>query len=103
MRFLLRATIPTEAGNKMVRDPNFGSMVQEILSEIKAEASYFVEDNGHRTVYVVLQIQDPSEIPNVAEPFFQGMNATVELMPAMIPEDLAKAGPAIDKWNKRFS
>ena len=47
MRFLLRATIPTEAGNRMVRDPNFGSMVQEILGEVKAEAAYFVEDNGH--------------------------------------------------------
>ena len=48
-------------------------------------------------------MQDASEIPNVAEPFFQGMGAKVEFHPAMMLEDLAKAGPAIEKWTKRFS
>ena len=102
MRFLLKVQMPTEAGNRAVRDPNFGQTMQEILTAIKAEASYWVADGGHRTGYIVVQIQEPHELPNIAEPFFQGLGATVEAFPAMTIEDLAKSGPDIEKWSKRF-
>ena len=41
MRFLIRARIPTEAGNKMVQDPNFLKKIEEYINKIKAEANYF--------------------------------------------------------------
>ena len=102
MRFLLKVTMPTEAGNRAVRDPNFGQTMQEILTEIKAESSYWTADGGQRTGYIIVQVQEPHELPNIAEPFFQGLGANVEFLPAMTFEDLAKAGPAIEKWSKRF-
>ena len=46
MRFLIRARIPTEAGNKMVQDPNFLKKIEEYINKIKAEANYFFESNG---------------------------------------------------------
>jgi hypothetical protein len=35
-------------------------------------------------------MQDPSEIPAIAEPFFMTLNAEVELSPAMTAEDVQK-------------
>ena len=48
MRFLIRATIPTEEGNKMVQDPNFLRKLEEYTNKVKAEAAYFFEANGNR-------------------------------------------------------
>jgi len=41
MRFLIRAKIPTEAGNLMVRDPNLLSKLETYINKVKAEATYF--------------------------------------------------------------
>jgi hypothetical protein len=46
MRFLIRATIPTEDGNKMVQDPNFLTKLEEYVNKVNAEAAYFFEANG---------------------------------------------------------
>ena len=47
-------------------------------------------------------MNDASEMPGIAEPFFLWLNADVEFFPVMKPEDLAKAGPAtaaaVQKW-----
>ncbi len=103
MRFLLKVSIPTEAGNKMIADPKFGKTMQQILKEIKAEAAYFAAEDGKRGAYIVVNMDDASKIPSIAEPFFLYMNATVEFIPVMTPEDLAKAGPDIAKALKRYS
>lgn len=92
----------TEKGNKALRDPQFGHKMSDLLSEIKAEAAYFTTICGHRGAYIVLNINDASEIPGIAEPFFLWLDAELDFMPVMRPEDLAKAGPAIgtaaQKW-----
>ena len=41
-------------------------------------------------------------MPAVAEPWFLGFNASVEFHPAMVPEDLEKAGPAIEQAVKNY-
>jgi hypothetical protein len=48
MRFVIRARIPTEAGNKMVKDPNFLKNLEEYMNKANPEASYFFEANGER-------------------------------------------------------
>ncbi len=47
-------------------------------------------------------MNDASEIPGIAEPWFLALNASVEATPAMVPEDLAKAAPAIEQAVKTF-
>ena len=51
MRFLVRATIPVEAGNALVGDPNFGKVMEDILSDLKPEAVYYCAEQGQRTIY----------------------------------------------------
>ena len=42
MRSIVRAKIPTEAGNKMVKDPNFVRNLKDYMNKLKPEASYFI-------------------------------------------------------------
>jgi hypothetical protein len=51
---------------------------------------------------LVLNVTEPSQIPAIAEPWFLAFSAAVELHPAMKFEDLAKAGPAIDRAARNF-
>ena len=44
-----------------------------------------------------------SQIPVAAEPLFLALNASVEFHPAMIAEDLMKAGPGIEDAVKKYS
>ena len=46
MRFLVRAQIPTEIGNKMVKNPKFLQELENYIHKVKAEASYFFEAGG---------------------------------------------------------
>jgi hypothetical protein len=48
-------------------------------------------------------MQDASHIPAIAEPWFLAFNASIELHPVMVPDDLAKAGESIERVNKRFA
>jgi hypothetical protein len=91
MRVLVRAMIPTSAGNKMVKDPNFLKNLEDYIRKFNCEASYFTEVNGNRTMVLVLDLASPDMIPAIAEPLFQGYEANVEIHPAMNLDDLKKA------------
>ena len=102
MRFLLKANIPVEAGNAAAKAGNLGGTIQAILADLKPEAVYFTDDHGQRTAFIFLDMQDASHIPAMAEPWFLAFNASVEIHPVMVPEDLLKAGPAIDQAVKKY-
>ncbi len=103
MRFLLKVNIPVEAGNAAAKAGKLGTTIQSILAEVKPEAAYFTDNNGQRTGFIVLDMQDASQIPAIAEPWFLAFNASIELHPLMAPADLAKAGGAIEKAVKTYA
>ena len=78
MRFLVKATTPTESGNVLIKQGKFAETIQGILGDLKPEAVYFVAEGGKRTVLLVIDLPDASHLPRVAEPFFLAFNATVE-------------------------
>lgn len=97
MRFLLKVEIPMQAGNKVIKSGELGDLIQRVLGEIKPEAAYFTLVGGERGAYFVVDMQDASQIPAIMEPIFLGLDATVECVPVMTPDDLQKAGPAIER------
>lgn len=103
VRMLMKVTIPTEVGNAMLLDGTMGTRIQAILDEIKPEAAYFIEENGKRCPIIVADLKDESCIPALAEPFFLAFGATVEMHPAMVLDDLMKAGPAMEKIARKFA
>jgi hypothetical protein len=102
MRFMLKVNIPVESGNVAARAGKLGATIQSILADLKPEAVYFTDNEGQRTGYIFLDMQDASQIPAIAEPWFLAFNASVELHPVMVPADLAKASGAIDAAVKKY-
>ena len=103
MRFLVKVNIPVEAGNAAAKAGKLGTTIQSILADLKPEAVYFTDEKGQRTAFVFLEMQDASQIPAIAEPWFLAFNASVEIHPVMVPEDLARAGGAIESVVKKYS
>ncbi len=102
MRVLLKVSMPVESANDVIRAGKLGSTIELILADQKPEAAYFVEMDGMRTGIIVVDIADASQIPAIAEPYFLAFNAEVSFHPAMTPEDLGKAGPAIEKAVRKY-
>jgi hypothetical protein len=102
MRMLLKVNIPVEAGNEAAKAGKLASTVQSILADLKPEAVYFTDDKGQRTGYLFFDLKEASHIPAVAEPWLQAFNASIELHPVMIPEDLARASSAIEAAVKKY-
>jgi hypothetical protein len=100
MRFLMKAAIPDEPFNNFVKEGSAGTKIQEILADLKPEAAYFVEMNGHRTGIFIINMDNTAQMPALAEPWFLLFNAEVEFHPAMVPEDLAHAG--LDSIGKKW-
>jgi hypothetical protein len=48
-------------------------------------------------------MQDASQIPAIAEPWFLAFNASIEIHPVMLPDDLAKAGGSIENAVKKYA
>lgn len=100
MRMLLNIRIPHEPFNAFVREGTIGELIARILAEIKPEAAYFTEQDGARGAILVVNLDEPSQIPAFAEPWFLTFNADCEFRVVMVPEDLDKAGLASlgSKW-----
>src|SRR3954469_24600115 len=101
MRFLMKVNIPNETGNAAAKAGKLGTKIQSILADLKPEAVYFTDDKGMRTGYLFLDLEEASQIPAMAEPWMQAFNASIEMHPVMVPDDLAKAAASIKKAVKK--
>ena len=82
--------MPTEAGNKMIQDPNGFKALENYIAKVKPEAVYFYEEGGDRTALFVVDVASADMIPVLAEPLFLGINAKVEFHPAMTLDDVKR-------------
>jgi hypothetical protein len=88
MRTMMKISIPAASGNKAIQDGSLPRIVQDTLEALKAEAAYFTAEGGKRTAFIFFDLKDSSQMPVVAEPFFMGLDAEVEIIPAMNAQDL---------------
>jgi hypothetical protein len=102
MRVLLKARLDTAVSNRHIQQGTLGSLMKSVMEELKPEAAYFTLENGKRTAYIVLSIQDSSELPRIGEPFLLAFGADVEVTPAMNSEDLGKAMPSLESAAKKY-
>jgi len=103
MRMLLRVSIPAESGNAAAKAGTLGSTIERILAELKPEAAYFyADDEGQRAGSIVFDMKESSQIPAIAEPWFLAFKAKLSFRPVMNPQDLAAAGPSIEKASKSW-
>jgi len=88
MRMMMRAKIPVEAGNAGISEGSLQAALQGVMEIMQPEAVYIGPADGERRVLIFFDLKDASDIPAITEPFFQKMNASVELMPVMNLDDL---------------
>lgn len=91
MRMMMLVQLPLEPFNTAVRNGTAGPKMKKILDDIKPEAAYFGEREGKRGGILIVDVQKPSDVPRLAEPWFLTFNAEVEFRICMKPEDLAQA------------
>jgi hypothetical protein len=95
MRIMLRAQLGLEAGSRAIADGSIAAVFDKVFGLCKPEATYFLTDRGMRTVYAIFDMTMPDQIPQIAEPLFQGLGATVEFMPVM---NQAELGSGLQAW-----
>ena len=89
MRFLIRARTPTEAGNKVVQDPNFLTKL-EYMNKVKPEAAYFMPIEGQRAGAFIVNVESNEQLPAMVEPLFQWWGANVDAIPVMNFDELKR-------------
>jgi hypothetical protein len=102
MRFMLSFRVPTEKANAAISDGSFPRTLQSIMEDLKPEAAYFTDVDGARGGYLIINIDDASQLPAMAEPLFFGLGATIEVHLVMTPDDLQKATPALEQAAQKY-
>ena len=92
MKMLLMVEFPHEPFNALVRSGKIGEIMNRVLEAIKPEATYFTEHDGMRSGIFLIDIEDPSEIPGYAEPFFLNFQANCKFRVVMSAQNLQDAG-----------
>ena len=100
MRMMMTVTFPVETFNAAVRDGTAATKMGRVLEEIKPEAAYFTDTDGKRSGVLIVNLTDASQIPALAEPWMLLFNASIELKPVMVPDDLKASG--IDQIGARY-
>jgi len=90
VRTLAIISIDTAAGNPAIQNGELAKVIGETLERFKPEAAYFGLKDGKRTMFMVFDMQDASQMPPLAEPFFMGLDAEISLEPVMNADDLRK-------------
>ena len=88
---MMTVKIGVEAGNRGIKDGALPRTIEAFMQQFKPEAAYFTTEGGDRTALFFLNMSETSQIPAMAEPFFQALGAHIELKPVMNGDDL-KAG-----------
>ena len=94
MRMLMRWRLGVAEASEAIRSGRMAEINKTLDELTKPEAQYFCTEGGTRTGYVFFDLADPSDIPPIAEPLFQELNATVEFFPAM---NVAQLGTGLGK------
>jgi hypothetical protein len=81
MRMIVYVSFPVETFNAAVKDGSAGVKMKRILDR-----------HGQRCAVLIVDLDDASQIPAIAEPWFLLFDAGVEVHPVMGPQDLASAG-----------
>jgi hypothetical protein len=102
MRFMITSRIPVEKGNELTKARSLDAIIHSIMEELKPEAAYFSDIEGARVGYIVVNMDDASQIAAIVEPLYLRLGAAIQVYRVMTPEDLGKATPAIEQASQKY-
>ncbi len=102
MRFMVTFRIPMDEGNAAVKDGSIGQTIEAIVDDLKPEAAYLAPIDGMRGGYLVVNMDDASQLPAVLEPLFLGLGATVQIDPAFTLDDMDKVMETLPQVTQKY-
>ena len=107
MRFFVRATIPTVGGNRVIIAGKMGPTVDEIVGQLKPESIFFRAIDkgptaGMKSIGMVLDLENASQIKSTVEPLFAAMEAKVEYEQVLSKDELLQALPSMQANVKKY-
>jgi hypothetical protein len=102
MRVMIRFAFPAEAGNAAIRTGKVEKVFQQIMEDLKPEAAYFHAVDGDRGGFFVFDMQESSQLAEIAERLFFGLNAKIEAIPVMAADDLRKGLSSVQETIRRY-
>jgi hypothetical protein len=83
----MNVTIPVEVGNRTIKDGTLPATLRGLMEKLNPEAAYFTP-TGDRSIWIVFDLADTSDIPTITEPLFENLHAKVTFAPIMDFDDL---------------
>ena len=102
MRVMIKFAIPIDAGNEGNRTGKLQKVFQQLAEDLKPEAGYFFPEGGQRAGFFIVDMRESSQVAEIAERFFYGLNARVEMTPVMNADDLQKALSSVQATAERY-
>lgn len=102
MRVMVKFSFPTESGNAAIRSGKVEKVFQQLMEDLKPEATYFYPEGGQRAGHFVVNMEDPSQVAGAVERFCFGLNAKIEMVPVMNGDDLHEALAGVQDIAKRY-
>jgi hypothetical protein len=91
MRVLMKVQMEVTAASELIESGKMPELVETALGRIRPEAAYFGTEDGKRTIFLVFDLKEPSDLPSLTESFFAVGKAAVQVTPVMTQAEL-KAG-----------
>jgi hypothetical protein len=102
MRVMVKFSFPVDAGNEAIRSGRLETVFRQVMDDLKPEAAYFHAVDGDRGGFFVVDMQESSQIADIAERLFFGVNAKIELVPVMTADDLRKGLSGVQETIRRY-
>ena len=102
MRVMVKFSFSVDAGNAAIRTGKLERVFQQLIEDLKPEAAYFHAVDGDRGGFFIVNMQESSQIADIAERLFYGVNAKIELVPVMSPDDLRKGLSGVQTTIQRY-
>jgi hypothetical protein len=103
MRCMLTFRVPPEVGNAAMKDGTLMPAFQSIMEELQPEAAYFTGVEGARGGYLIVNMDDASQLPAMAEPLFLGLGATVQIQPVFTLDDMPRVTEAVEQARQKYA
>jgi len=88
MRTMVKFTIPTKEANPLIENGSIGQTMESLLGKLQPEAAYFCPIDGKRGGFIVINMEEESEVVTKLEPLWLELQATVETFPVATADDL---------------
>ncbi len=95
MRMMMMVEMDTAITSNTVRDGGVTRVMQSTMEALKPEAAYFGPYNGHRTAFIIFDMDDPSRLPAISEPLYRELGAHLNFFPVMDQPDLQRGLSAL--------